>query len=113
MSDIKNIRDQFVSKLKNELSLDEINSIKTELFGRNGQISSLFKTVGSIPESDRKTFAADLNKIKDELQSLISEKIKEIETKEVNQKLEKEKVDITLPGRPFCLLYTSPSPRDP
>ena len=57
MSDIKNIRDQFVSKLKNELSLDEINSIKTELFGKNGQISSLFKTVGSIPESDRKTFA--------------------------------------------------------
>ena len=64
MSDIKNIRDQFLSKLKNELSLDEINSIKTELFGKNGQISSLFKTVGSIPESDRKSFAADLNKIK-------------------------------------------------
>jgi len=87
MSDIKNIRDQFVSKLKNELSLEEINSIKTELFGKNGQISSLFKTVGSIPESDRKSFAADLNKIKDELQSLISEKIKDIETKEVNQKV--------------------------
>ena len=101
MSEIKNIRDQFISKLKNELSLDEINSIKTELFGKNGQISSLFKTVGSIPESDRKNFAADLNKIKDELQSLILEKIKEIETKEINQKLEKERVDITLPGRPF------------
>ncbi len=83
MSDIKNIRDQFVSKLKNELSLDEINSIKTELFGKNGQISSLFKTVGSIPESDRKNFAADLNKIKDELQSLILKKIKETESKEI------------------------------
>ena len=34
MSDLKNIRDQFISKLKNELSLDEINSIKTELFGK-------------------------------------------------------------------------------
>ena len=72
MSDIKNIRDQFVSKLKSELSLDEINLIKTELFGKNGQISSLFKTVGSIPESGRKSFAANLNKIKDELQFLIS-----------------------------------------
>ena len=42
MSDIKNIRDQFVSKLKNELSLNEINSIKTELFGKNGQIFNKF-----------------------------------------------------------------------
>ena len=41
------------------------------------------------------------DRIKDELQSLILEKIKEIETKEINQKLEKERVDITLPGRSF------------
>ena len=101
MPDIKNIRDQFVLKLKDQLSLEEINIIKTDLFGKNGLITSLFKNVGSIPEADRKNFAANLNKIKNELQSLITQKIKEIETKEINQKLEKEKVDITLPERPF------------
>ncbi len=42
MSYIKNIRDQFVSKLKSELSLDEINLIKTELFGKNGQKFHLY-----------------------------------------------------------------------
>ena len=35
------------------------------------------------------------------LQNLITTKINEIETKEINQKLEKEKIDITLPERPF------------
>ena len=34
MSDLKNIRDEFISKLKNDLSEDEINIIKTELFGK-------------------------------------------------------------------------------
>ena len=38
--------------------------------------------------------------LKDELQNLIASKIEEIETKEINQKLEKEKIDITLPERP-------------
>ena len=76
MLDIKNIRDQFVSKLKSELSLEEINSIKTELFGKNGQISSLFKTVGSIPEYQRKNFAADLNKIKENNSPLNLTKLK-------------------------------------
>ena len=60
MSEIKNIRDQFISKLKNDLSTDQINEIKTELFGKNGLISSKFKTIGSIPETDRKKFASDL-----------------------------------------------------
>ena len=101
MSEIKNIRDQFISKLKNDLSIDQINEIKTELFGKNGLISSKFKTIGSIPETDRKKFASDLNQVKDELQNLITFKINEIEGKKINEKLEKEKVDITLPERPF------------
>ena len=58
MSEIKNIRDQFISKLENDLSIDQINEIKTELFGKNGLISSKFKTIGSIPETDRKKFAS-------------------------------------------------------
>ena len=101
MSEIKNIRDQFISKLENDLSIDQINEIKTDLFGKNGLISSKFKTIGSIPETDRKKFASDLNQVKDELQNLITSKISEIEEKKINEKLEKEKVDITLPERPY------------
>ena len=101
MSDIKNIRDQFILKLKNDLGISEINEIKTQLFGKNGLISLKFKTIGSIPDSGRKKFASDLNFLKDELQNLITTKINEIEKKNINEKLEKEKIDITLPERPF------------
>ena len=86
MSDIKNIRDQFISKLKNDLSVDQINEIKTELFGKNGLISSQFKTIGSISETDRKKFASDLNQVKNELQNLITSKISKIEGKKINEK---------------------------
>ena len=101
MSEIKNIRDQFKSKLESDLSIDQINEIKTELFGKNGLISLKFKTIGSIAETNRKKFASDLNQTKDELQNLITSKINEIEGRKINEKLEKEKVDITLPERPF------------
>ncbi len=101
MSDLKNIRDKFLLKLKNDLSIDQINNVKTELFGKNGLISSKFKTIGSISEKDRKKFASDLNQMKDEFQNLISIKISEIDTKKINEKLEKEKIDVTLPERTF------------
>ena len=101
MSDLKKIKDEFLTKLRGKLNLSEINQIKSDLFGKNGLISSQFKKIGTIVESERKKFASDLNIIKDELQDLINSKINEIEKFEINKKLEKEKVDITLPERPF------------
>ena len=101
MLDIKKIKDEYLLKLSENLDLNQINQIKTDLFGRNGLVSSQFKELGKIAEEERKNFASNLNATKDELQNIISSKIDEIENKEINQKLEKEKVDITLPERPF------------
>ena len=101
MSDLKKIKDEFLTKLKGKLNLSEINQIKTDLFGKNGIVSSQFKKIRSIAETERKKFASDLNIIKDELQNLIETKINEIQNTEINEKLEKEKIDITLPERSF------------
>ena len=101
MSDLKKIKDEFLTKLKGKLNLSEINEIKSNLFGKNGLISSQFKKIGSIAENERKKFASDLNNIKDELQNLIDYKINEIQNAEINEKLEKEKIDVTLPERSF------------
>ena len=91
MSDLKKLKDEFLSKLRGKLNLSEINQIKSELFGKNGLISTQFKKIGTIAESEKKKFASDLNIIKDELQSLINSKINEAENTEINKKLEQEK----------------------
>jgi len=101
MSDLKKIKDEFITKLKRKLNLSEINQIRSDLFGKNGLVSSQFKKIGTIADSEKKNFASDLNSIKDELQNLINLRINEIENADINEKLEKEKIDITLPERPF------------
>ena len=101
MSDLKKIKDEYLTKLNEKLNLSEINEIKSNLFGKNGLISSQFKKIGSIAENERKKFASNLNVIKDELQNAVDNKINEIQNLEINEKLEKEKIDITLPERTF------------
>ena len=101
MSDLKKIKDDFLLKLNEKLNLSEINQIKSDLFGKNGLISAQFKKIGNITESEKKKFASDLNIIKDEFQDLINLKIIEIENAEINERLKKEKIDVTLPERPF------------
>ena len=101
MSELKKIKNEILSKLKEKLNLAEINQIKSDLFGKNGKITLQFKNIKTISETDRKKFASELNVIKDELQEIINLKINEIENAEINERLEKEKIDITLPERPF------------
>ena len=101
MSDLKKIKDETLLKLKENLDLSEITELKSNLFGKNGLISSQFKKIGAIAENERKKFASDLNIIKDELQDLIDYKIDQIQKAEINKKLEKEKIDVTLPERTF------------
>ncbi len=101
MSDLKKLKEEFLSKLNSQLNLSEINQIKSDLFGKNGLVSSQFKKIGTMAESERKKFASDLNIVKDELQNLIDVKINKIQNAEINEKLQREKVDITLPERPF------------
>ena len=88
MPDIKKIKDEFLLKLKENLDLNQVNQIKTDLFGKNGLISSQFKQLGKVAEEERKKFASDLNSVKDELQNLIAVKKDNIEINEINQKLE-------------------------
>jgi len=66
MSDIKKIKDNFLLKLKENLDLNQVNQIKTDLFGKTGLISSQFKMMGKVPEEERKKFASDLNLVKDD-----------------------------------------------
>ena len=101
MSDLDKINSIFNAKIDSIKSKDELQNLKTEFFGKSGQITIQFKNLGSLSIDKKKEFASDLNKLKDSLAKQIEIKNLEIETQEINEKLKGEKIDITLPIRPF------------
>ena len=49
MSDIIKIKEEYLNKLKDNLDLNTVNHLKSELFGKNGKISNeLYKSGGKI-----------------------------------------------------------------
>ena len=101
MSNIDKINSIFNAKIDSIMSKDELQNLKTEFFGKNGQITRQFKNLGPLAPDEKKKFASELNKLKDSLAQQLEKKILEIETQEINNKLKDEKIDITLPIRPF------------
>ena len=99
MSDLNYIKTEFEEKLKKVNSKNDLQTLKSEYFGKNGIVTSEFKKMGSLEENLRKDFAKKLNLIKNDLTNIIENKFKSIEKEEINKKLADEKIDITLPIR--------------
>ena len=66
MSDLDKINSIFNAKIDSVKTKEDLQYIKTEFFGKNGQITKQFKTLGSLDPEKRKEFASNLNKIKDD-----------------------------------------------
>ena len=101
MIDLDNINSSFEQKIKSVKSKEELQILKTEFFGKSGEITNKFKSLGSLEVDKRKEFASSLNKLKDSLTSQLEKKFLELEILEVNEKLKDEKLDVTLPVRSF------------
>jgi phenylalanyl-tRNA synthetase alpha chain len=101
MSDLDNINSSFEQKIKSVKSKEELQILKTEYFGKSGLITNQFKKLGIFSVDKRKEFASSLNKLKNNLTSQLENKFLSLETLEINEKLKDQKVDVTLPIRPF------------
>ena len=89
MSDLDKINSIFNAKIDSVKTKEDLQNIKTDFFGKNGQITKQFKTLGSLDPDKRKEFASYLNKIKDDLTNQINQKDFEISNLEINEKLKK------------------------
>ncbi len=90
-----------MKELSIDLSLKEIDSLKVDFLGKNGKLTSLLKILQTLPKDKKVTVGKSLNIIKKEIEKLFFIKKKEAEDKSLNAKLIEEKIDISLPERPF------------
>ena len=97
MSDFEKLKDK-IAKAKNS---QEVDIIRTEIFGKNGFINSEFKKLGSLSPEDKKKLASEINTAKQELTKLFSDKSAKLADEEINDQLKKEKDDVTLPEKDF------------
>ena len=101
MSDLDNINSSFEQRIQSVKSKEELQSLKTEFFGKSGQITNQFKNLGTMSPEKKKEFSTFLNKLKENLNTQLENKFLELETLEINERLKDQKIDVTLPIRSF------------
>lgn len=80
--------------------LKQLNEIRVSYLGKKGPITEVLKGMGALAVEERPKIGAIANEVRTVIQQKIDQKMQEIEEAIVAQKLEKETIDVTLPGRP-------------
>ena len=75
MSELDNILKEFNNKFAQIKSQEELQTLKSELFGKSGLVTSQFKKMNSLKEEEKKIFAKNLNILKNELSIKIENKL--------------------------------------
>ena len=97
--EIENLKKQALEELTNSKSSKELNDLRVKYLGKKGELTGLLRGMGSLSPEERPKMGALVNSAKQEIENEIQEKEKDLAEKELQEKLEKEEIDITLPSQ--------------
>ena len=95
------IREEAQVKLAQASDLQDIEQVRINLSGKKGVITELLKSMGTCDPKLRPQLGEEVNQLKSWLQSKLSEAKEYQENRLFQEKMTREKLDVTLPGNGF------------
>ena len=80
-------------------SLSALDQVRVHYLGKKGLITEQMKMLGTLPPDQRKEAGAQINQARDQFTAVFEARKVILETHELEQRLVRETIDVTLPGR--------------
>ena len=93
------IREKFDNDISNIATQEQLESLRIDYIGKKGFISNHLKQLSLLPPEKRKSEGQAINLVKQYVIEKINQKKQAFITKQINDQLETEKIDVTLPAR--------------
>lgn len=88
------------TELESVTATEQLEEWRTRYLGRErGELTGILKGLGKLPGEQRKVIGAAANQVKAELERLLEARSQELRAREQAEALERERLDVTLPGR--------------
>ena len=95
---IKKIVETAMEKINEAKDANILNDLRVKYLGKKGEFTAVLKGMKDLAAEKRPVIGGMVNKFKEKLEELISEKEKQFAEMELQRKLKDEKVDVTLPA---------------
>ena len=105
---LESIRRTVEDKLKNTKNNQDIENIRIKYLGKKGELTSILKQMGKLSSEERPLIGKLANEIRSYIENQIQVRAHEIKSIEDKKRLQKEKIDVTLPGKRRYLGHKHP-----
>ncbi|MET3697325.1 phenylalanyl-tRNA synthetase alpha subunit [Bacillus oleivorans] len=100
---LRELEQDALQKIQNAENLKELNDVRVAYLGKKGPITEVLRGMGKLSAEERPKMGALVNVVREKITAEIEAKQGELEEKAIAEKLAKETIDVTLPGRPVQL----------
>jgi len=90
------------------LDLSQLERIRIKYLGRKGEFNNLIKELPKMSEESKAHIGRRLNSVRNDLETLIDERLHKLKDEIIEEKLRSEGVDVSMPGRGLSLGHLHP-----
>ncbi len=99
MKNYDQLIDSALAELESCENLDLLEKARVKFFGKNGEVTSILKSLSNLPDTEKKDMGRKINLFKQTFFQNLEKKKKALEQILIKKELQKEQIDISLPTR--------------
>jgi phenylalanyl-tRNA synthetase alpha chain len=99
LEELEKIEKEVLAFLSDAKTERDVSEIRVRVLGKKGNLTQVLKRLGTLTEADRREIGKKANRIKEDLETKIEERLSRIRESERKEALKRETLDVTLPGR--------------
>ena len=100
MENLQDLETDIITAISASDNLTALEGIRVSEVGKKGRVSLLMRELGKMTPHEKTEFGPKLNSLKSRINDAIADHKTHLETAELNQRLQSERIDITLPSPP-------------
>ena len=96
--DLDQLRADLLAAIDASAGIDALEAVRVHALGKQGAVTGLLKTLGSLSPEERQTVAPGIHALREAVTSAIGARKADLEARALAAKLASERVDLTLPA---------------
>lgn len=99
MINIEELKKKAIESINEAKSLKDLDDIRSNYFGKKGEITSIMQTFKDMAAEDRKELGKIINDARQSIEDLIKDRHEKFNAAVLNEKLKRESIDVSLPAK--------------
>ena len=96
---LKELREKGLAEIEKASDEKKLNDVRVKLVGRKSELTKILRSMRDVAPEDRREVGQKVNQLRDLFNKKLNGTKDQINKALVAEKLQKEKIDVTLPGR--------------